>query len=711
MVGDRGSTDGAFAVTLGCPFALVRSGVTLPGELVDVPVAHRRRRHGGRRRRASWPATCPDSMRAMAKNNLQKLLESGVQFTEMTRQQAEAAVKSLVKAGEVRRSETEAMVQSLIDRGRATAAQIAESVQNEVTRQLGWLANRVDDVEDQLETFVTRVTAGEITVPGLPGTAGQEGAGRRRRPRKKAATPRRRPAQPKAGRRRRPPAKKAPAKKAAAKKAAAKKVARPEARRRRPPAKKAAAKKARPRRRGRDGLDGRRRRRTPSAPRASARSPPRARAEWAPVAASTPSSCDAASSTSRTEAGDAVGDAAGARQRRRGRQAGAAGGAGDALVVTGPPPRFVGRGGEKLDAALDASAIDVTGLRALDAGASTGGFTDCLLPAGRRRGRRRRRRPRPAAPAPPRRSAGRRAGAHQHPRRRRRRRSAGRSTSSSPTCRSSRCAVIAAVLVDAVPAWVADGAARQAAVRGGPGRGRPGPRRDHRPGDPRAGAATRSTTALVDRRLRRVVGWMDSPITRRPTATASSSSTPCTAAGSRRDAASLLVAHHERAEVAATLARDGRRLARRARPRGVGRSPDDATALGLADLVGERPPDRADLVVSLGGDGTMLRTVQLLDGAPVPLLGVNVGLLGYLTEVEPPELDDALERFVAGPSGRLAARRADDARRQRVAPAASARARGGRSTRPSSRSASRPHRPPAGAHRRRAVHLATPPTG
>lgn len=39
MVGDRASTDGAFAVTLGCPFALVRSGVTAPGEAVDVPVA------------------------------------------------------------------------------------------------------------------------------------------------------------------------------------------------------------------------------------------------------------------------------------------------------------------------------------------------------------------------------------------------------------------------------------------------------------------------------------------------------------------------------------------------------------------------------------------------------------------------------------------------------------------------------------------------
>ena len=39
MVGDRPSTDGAFAVTLGCPFALVRSGVTAPGVAVDVPVA------------------------------------------------------------------------------------------------------------------------------------------------------------------------------------------------------------------------------------------------------------------------------------------------------------------------------------------------------------------------------------------------------------------------------------------------------------------------------------------------------------------------------------------------------------------------------------------------------------------------------------------------------------------------------------------------
>lgn len=55
---------------------------------------------------------------------------------------------------------------------------------------------------------------------------------------------------------------------------------------------------------------------------------------------------------------------------------------GDAVVVEGEPPRFVSRGGEKLAAALEAFEIDVTGRRVLDAGASTGGFTDCLLQAG-----------------------------------------------------------------------------------------------------------------------------------------------------------------------------------------------------------------------------------------------------------------------------------------------------------------------------------------
>lgn len=55
-----------------------------------------------------------------------------------------------------------------------------------------------------------------------------------------------------------------------------------------------------------------------------------------------------------------------------------------------------------------------------------------------------------------------------------------------------------------------------------------------------------------------------------------------------------------------------------------------------------------DLAVSLGGDGTMLHAVDLVAGSDVPVLGVNVGHLGYLTEVEPAGLTDALDRFLAG---------------------------------------------------------------
>lgn len=55
---------------------------------------------------------------------------------------------------------------------------------------------------------------------------------------------------------------------------------------------------------------------------------------------------------------------------------------GDQLLIVGPPARFVGRGALKLDHALDVFGIDLEGLRVLDAGASTGGFTDCVLQRG-----------------------------------------------------------------------------------------------------------------------------------------------------------------------------------------------------------------------------------------------------------------------------------------------------------------------------------------
>lgn len=55
---------------------------------------------------------------------------------------------------------------------------------------------------------------------------------------------------------------------------------------------------------------------------------------------------------------------------------------GDSVEVLGERPRFVGRGGEKLAAALDEFGLDPRDRRCLDVGASTGGFTDCLLQRG-----------------------------------------------------------------------------------------------------------------------------------------------------------------------------------------------------------------------------------------------------------------------------------------------------------------------------------------
>ena len=51
---------------------------------------------------------------------------------------------------------------------------------------------------------------------------------------------------------------------------------------------------------------------------------------------------------------------------------------------------------------------------------------------------------------------------------------------------------------------------------------------------------------------------------------------------------------------------------------------------------------RADLVVSLGGDGTMLRAMRLADMQRAPVLGVNLGKLGFLAEVDVPDLPGAL---------------------------------------------------------------------
>ncbi|HEX5585864.1 MAG TPA: NAD(+)/NADH kinase [Acidimicrobiia bacterium] len=109
-----------------------------------------------------------------------------------------------------------------------------------------------------------------------------------------------------------------------------------------------------------------------------------------------------------------------------------------------------------------------------------------------------------------------------------------------------------------------------------------------------------------------------------------------------------LVPHRERGDAAELAKHAAAWLSERGV---VVRVPEaDAAAAGLLHLAAPVDTFAAglDMVLSLGGDGTMLRTVDLVYEAGVPVLGVNVGQLGYLTEVEPPDLDAALERLVSG---------------------------------------------------------------
>ena len=78
---------------------------------------------------------------------------------------------------------------------------------------------------------------------------------------------------------------------------------------------------------------------------------------------------------------------------------------------------------------------------------------------------------------------------------------------------------------------------------------------------------------------------------------------------------------------------------------------DTATAAAIGETAGYEKaalPALVDLMIVLGGDGTLLSVVRLLEERDIPILGVNLGGLGFLTETTASELCPALERVLDG---------------------------------------------------------------
>jgi NAD+ kinase len=76
---------------------------------------------------------------------------------------------------------------------------------------------------------------------------------------------------------------------------------------------------------------------------------------------------------------------------------------------------------------------------------------------------------------------------------------------------------------------------------------------------------------------------------------------------------------------------------------------DEAYEMDLPDVAlinGARAADGVEIVFALGGDGTLLRAAQLARPAKAPLLGINLGKVGFLAEVEPADLDSAVRQVV-----------------------------------------------------------------
>lgn len=88
---------------------------------------------------------------------LKRMLDAGMQFTEMSQKQAEKLVKQFVKAGQARKKDSDEMVRQIVERGRTLSEQIVASVQAELAKQMGKFAGRLDDVEGRVEALAAKV--------------------------------------------------------------------------------------------------------------------------------------------------------------------------------------------------------------------------------------------------------------------------------------------------------------------------------------------------------------------------------------------------------------------------------------------------------------------------------------------------------------------------------------------------------------------------
>jgi NAD+ kinase len=108
------------------------------------------------------------------------------------------------------------------------------------------------------------------------------------------------------------------------------------------------------------------------------------------------------------------------------------------------------------------------------------------------------------------------------------------------------------------------------------------------------------------------------------------------------------VIHHQRAQAADLVGEAAAWLIERGHEVRLPRVDAEIAGLAQHGADDDQVAKGLDLAVSLGGDGTMLRCVDLVAGEGVPIIGVNVGQMGYLTDIDPAGTLAALDRFLAG---------------------------------------------------------------